>query len=213
MLQWPTNNELNGTDGEGTFTQQYAPLRDLNFTFTGDYTHKTIQSTLTSSIPSPIAFTGTTVLPNGNISLPNGTIVSPTGQVVGQVAPTVTATPASFVNPYDQYTGTANVQKIFSHGILTLGAALARTNYVNAGTPNFTNKTFREDGAFWLGSVFYLYSNGSFNINTPEEARRNLQLNGIPSYRRDRYATIWAVSCFGLFWTAGIGHIWLLRGR
>ena len=212
--EWPTNNELNGTDAEGTFTQRYAPLRDLNFTLAGDYTHQTVQSSLTSSIPSSIAFTGTTVLPNGNISLPNGTIVSPSGQVVGQVAPTVTATPASFVNPYDQYTGTASVQKIFSHGILTLGAALARTNYVNAGTPNFTNKTFREDGSFWLGSIFYFYSDGSFNINTPGAGLRpKLQLNGIQTYWRNRYAPIWAVSCFGLFWTAGIELVWVLRGR
>ena len=31
---------------------------------------------------------------------------------------------------------------------------------------DYTNKTFTEDGSFWLGPLFYLYSDGTFNINT-----------------------------------------------
>src|SRR5207247_4794887 len=111
-----------------------------------EYTHQTLSSGLTNAIPSPIGFTGITVLPNGNIVLPNGNIIDPTtGQVVGHVSPGFGVTPFSLVNAYDQYTASARAQKIFSEGIVTVGASLARTNYVNAGTADFTNKTFTED--------------------------------------------------------------------
>jgi hypothetical protein len=60
-LDYPTANEINATNGEATFTQKYAPLRDLSFTFTGDYLHQTIANFLNSSIPSPIITPGTTV--------------------------------------------------------------------------------------------------------------------------------------------------------
>jgi hypothetical protein len=103
-------------------------------------------------------------LPNGNIVLPNGTIVGPNGQVVGQTGPSVTASPISSVNPFDQYTGTAKVQKIFGDGIVDLAASVQRVNYVDAGSSDFTSKTFSGDGAFWLGPIFYAYSNGAFNI-------------------------------------------------
>ncbi len=170
-LEYPTNNLFNSTNGEGTFTQQYAPLRDLNFTFSADYQHQTLQGAFTNSIPNSVQFTGFTVLPNGNIVSPTGTIFNPEGQVVGQVGPTVSATPFQVINPYDQYTATGKVQKLFSDGIVTLGASLARTNYVNGvvgGVPNdnFTNRTYTEDAAFWLGSVFYFYSDGVFNTRT-----------------------------------------------
>jgi hypothetical protein len=162
--EWSTDSQLNGTNPQATFTQQYAPLRDLNFTFMGDYTHQTIQAGLTNALPTPTAFTGFTVLPNGNIVLPNGTIVGPNGQVVGQTGPSVTASPISSVNPFDQYTGTAKVQKIFGDGIVDLAASVQRVNYVDAGSSDFTSKTFSGDGAFWLGPIFYAYSNGAFNI-------------------------------------------------
>ena len=168
-VEYPTNNPLNGTNGEATFTQQYAPLRDLNFTLVGDYTHQTLSSGLTNAIPSAIAFTGITILPNGNIVLPNGNIINPTtGQVVGQIGTGFGVTPFSLVNAYDQYTATARAQKIFSEGIVTVGTSLARTNYVNAGTADFTTKTFTEDAAFWLGSVFYFYTDGAFSIRDTE---------------------------------------------
>lgn len=174
QLQYPPDNQtpqeskISAPSGEGTWTQQYAPLRDLNFTFVGDYVHQTLQAGLTSAIPTSVGFTGTTVLPNGNIVLPNGTIVSPTGQVVGQVGPSVSAAPTSFVNPYDTFTATAKAQKIFSDGIATVGASVARTDYESAGTADYTNKTFTEDASFWLGSVFYAYSDGSYNIHATD---------------------------------------------
>ena len=172
-LEYPTNSVLNATNGEGTFTQQYAPLRDLNFTFVADYVHQTLQGALTNSIPNSTPFTGFTVLPNGNIVLPNGSIVNPNGQVVGQSGPTVSATPFQLINPYDQYTASGRVQKLFNDGIVTLGASLARTIYVNsemggAANNNFTNKTYTEDTSFWLGSVFYFYSDGSFSARTTD---------------------------------------------
>ena len=50
-LDYPTANEVNTNNGEATITQQYAPLRDLNFTFLGDYTHLTRPAR--SPAPSP----------------------------------------------------------------------------------------------------------------------------------------------------------------
>src|SRR5208282_6666310 len=47
-LQYPTENSVNTDSGEATFTQRYAPLRDLTFTFVGDYMHQTISTSLTS---------------------------------------------------------------------------------------------------------------------------------------------------------------------
>jgi hypothetical protein len=163
---YPTQNAVDATDKQATFTQKYAPLPDLSFTFLGDYTHQTIASGLTSGIPSPIISTETTVLPNGNTVLPNGTIVSPSGQIVGQAGAAPNGSPLSAVDPYDQFTGTARVEKIFSDGILDLGASVQRKEYDEQTSEplDFTGKTLTEGGAFWLGSVFYVYSDGSFTM-------------------------------------------------
>jgi hypothetical protein len=208
-LEYPTNNELNGTNGQATFTQQYAPLRDLNFALVGDYTHQTLQSALTNAIPNPIGFTGITVLPNGNIVLPNGNIIDPTtGQVIGHVNSGFGVTPLSLVSPFDQYTATARAQKIFSYGIVTLGASVARTNYVNAGTANFTNKTFNEDAAFWLGSVFYIYSDGAFNTRDTDPGGTS-QTGPTPALTSTAYRIIGGIGTrqIGLFRaSAYFGH-------
>ena len=127
LLQNPTDNQVNQTNGEATWTQTYAPLRDLNFTASGDYIHQTLAAGLTAAIPAPTAFTGTTVLPNGNTQLPNGTIVSPTGTVVGQAAATPTVGQFSIVSPYDLYTATANVLKYFGDGFVSVGAAVSKS--------------------------------------------------------------------------------------
>ncbi len=167
-IDYPTATEINTINGEATFTQNYAPLRDLNFTFLGDYTHHTIANGLNNSIASPITSPGYTVLANGNTVLPNGTIVSPSGQIVGQQASNpLVVNGLSVVNPNDRYTATASVQKIFSDGILTLGASLSRLDYElqSSNAMDLTSKTFTEDAAFWLGPVFYAYSDGSFTMN------------------------------------------------
>jgi hypothetical protein len=174
QLQYPPDNanppesNIPALSGEATWTQQYAPLRDLNFTFAADYNHQTLQPGLTNAIPGPVGFSGAILLPNGNIELPNGTIISPTGQVVGQAAPSVSVGTVAFVNPFDTYTASGKVQKIFGYGIVDLSASIARTDYENQGTADYTNKTFGGDGSFWLGSVLYAYSNGSYNIRTTD---------------------------------------------
>ena len=161
---FPTDNEINTFDGQATATQRYSPLPDLTFTALGDYTHKTISSSLTNSIPSAIVTPPptATVLPDGNTELPNGTIVSPTGQIVGSASPALMTNGTSLINPYDQFTGTVSANKIFNHGILTLSSSAARTSYTTPGSLDFTTSSFSENGAVWLGPVFYAYSNGSF---------------------------------------------------
>jgi Putative beta-barrel porin 2 len=201
--QVPQQSKISAPSGEATWTQQYAPLRDLNFTFVGDYSHQTLQAGLTNAIPNPVAFTGTTVLPNGNIVLPNGNIINPnTGQVVGQVGPSVSAGPTSSVNPYDVYTATARAQKIFSDGIATVGASVARTNYEHVGTADYTNKSFTEDTAWWLGPIFYAYSDGNYNIRVTDP-------NFLPSDNSTAYRIIGGIGTrqYGLFRaSAYFGH-------
>src|SRR5579872_7174572 len=53
-IDYPTQNQINTNDEEATFTQRYAPLRDLSFTFLSDYTHRTIAAGLIGSIPTAI---------------------------------------------------------------------------------------------------------------------------------------------------------------
>jgi hypothetical protein len=72
----------------------------------------------------------------------------------------------SLINPYDQFTGTAKIDKIFNHGILTLGTSVVHSDYEIQGSEDYTAKTFRENGAFWLGPVFYAYSDGSFTMRS-----------------------------------------------
>jgi len=166
-VQYLNDREATADDGEATFTQRYAPLRDLSFTFIGDYTHRTLAFGLINAIPSPTVTTATTTLPSGNLVLPNGTIVSPSGQVVGQNVPVPTTSPQALVNPYDQFTGTAKVQKYFGDGVWTLGASVQRTDYEEQASAldNFTAATFTEDGSFWIGPLFYLYSSGAFSLH------------------------------------------------
>jgi hypothetical protein len=198
---YPTDNAINTFDREATATQTYSPLPDLTFTAQGDYTHKTIQSSLTNSIPNSIVTptVGPTVLPNGNTQLPNGTIVSPTGQVVSQANPGLTVNGTSVINPYDQFTGTTSVSKIFNRGILTLSTSMARTDYQNPGTPGFTQKSFTENGAVWLGPLIYGYSNGSFAMTS----------NTSPNPNSTAYRVVGGIGTrqFGLFrGSAYFGH-------
>ena len=171
---YPTDSSINTFDRELTFTQRYSPLPDLTFTAVGDYTHKTISSALTNSIPTqvntPVA--APTLLPNGNIELPNGNIVAPNGQIVGQVNPALAYNGTTVVNPYDQYTATATVSKIFNGASLTLSSSVASTDYqLIQGTgstsfTSFTTESFSEGGSIALGPLFYAYSNGSFSMRT-----------------------------------------------
>lgn len=174
-LQYLTDSAATTDDGEATITQRYAPLRDLAFTFLGDYTHRTIASGLTNAIPAPVVTTASTVLPNGNTVLPNGVIISPSGQVVGQSISAPTTSALSVVNPSNQFTGTARVEKLFDGGIWTLGASLLRTDYEQqqSGQQDFTAATFTEDGSFWLGPLCYFFSDGSFTFHDADAANSN----------------------------------------
>lgn len=166
-VQYLSNEAATTDDGEATLTQRYAPLRDLNFTFLGDYTHHTFALNLINAIPSPTVTTATVSLPSGNLVLPNGVIVSPSGQIVGQNVPAPTTSASSIVNPYDSFTGTAKVQKYLGDGVWTLGASIQRTDYEQQASAleDFTASTFSEDGTFWVGPMFYLYSNGAFSLH------------------------------------------------
>ncbi len=200
-VEYPTNNEAITNDGEATITQQYAPLRDLTFTFLGDYSHHTLASALTSAIPSPVASTAASILPNGNTVLPNGTIVTPSGQIVGQIAPSTNIAGLSVVNPYDAYTATGQVQKLFGDGIVVLSASLLRQDYEEQAsqTGDFTAKTLREDASFWVGPLFYVYSDGAFTMNN----------NTSPIPNTDVYRVVGGLGTrqFGLFRASGyFGH-------
>lgn len=176
--RYPTDNPINTFDRQATFTQTYSPLPDLTFTVLGDYSHATVTGNLTNSIPSQIASPVTTLtrLPNGNFQLPNGEIVSPSGQVIGNISGGSAANGTSVVNPYDQYTTTASVSKIFNDAILTLSSSLAQTNYQSEQNPgtssafsSFTSKTFTEAGSVALGPLFYAFSNGVFSSRANSE--------------------------------------------
>jgi hypothetical protein len=189
---YPTDNAINTFDRQANATQTYSPLPDLTFNATGDYTHKTISSGLTNSIPTPIATPAATptVLPNGNTQLPNGTVVSPAGQIVGQ-ANSAGVAGTSSVNPNNQFTGTLSANKIFNNGILAISSSTARTDYENPGTPGFTIKSFAENGSFGLGPLLYLYSNGSLAMTS----------NASPNPNSSAYRVVGGVGTrqFGLF--------------
>ena len=167
--QYPTESFINAFNQQATITQQYTPLPDLTFTAAGNYNHTTVTNSFISAIPSAIStpVATPTRLPDGNIELPNGEIVSPTGQVVGSVNGPSGATGTAIVNPYNQYTGTLSVSKIFNRAILDLSGAWAQTDYQSVQSPGtssaftgYATQTFHGDGSVWLGPTLYAYSNG-----------------------------------------------------
>jgi Putative beta-barrel porin 2 len=159
---YPTDNDVNTLDGRAGFVQRYEAMRDLVFTVNGNYTHTTWTTSLQNSIQAPTAAPTTTVLPNGNTQLPNGTTISPTGQVVGQAGAVFGSGLPLLINPSNQYTGTFTVDKTFNRGILTLSGSVNRTDYDNQTLqPDTNSRTLSEHAAFWLGPMFYAYSNAS----------------------------------------------------
>jgi putative beta-barrel porin BBP2 len=168
---YPTDNDIDTFDRRLSFTQKYEALRDLIFSVNGDYIHRTWAAGLQSSIPTPVTVSTTTVLPNGNTVLPNGTILSPAGQVVGQTNPTIGSSVALVVDPFDRFTGTFSVEKIFNRGVLNLSSSVSRTDYEdpnNSTSQDTRSRTFTENAAFWLGPLFYTYSNGSIATVTSD---------------------------------------------
>jgi Putative beta-barrel porin 2 len=159
---YPNDNDVNTLDGRAGFVQRYEAMRDLIFSFNGNYAHQTWASGLQNSIQTPSAAPTTALLSNGNTVLPNGTILSPSGQPIGQVSALSGSTIPLVVNPSNQYTGTFSVDKIFNRGILSLSGSVNRTDFENQNQqPSSNSRTLTEHLAFWLGPLFYVYSNGS----------------------------------------------------
>jgi len=157
---YPSANEVNTLDGRAGFTQRYEAMRDLIFTVNGNYTHQTWSTGLQNSIQTAAAAPATTILSNGNTVLPNGTILSPSGQAIGQVGAPTGSNLSLSVNPYDQYTSTFTVDKIFNRGEVSLAGSLNRTNYETDNFLSTRSRTFTENAGFWLGPLLYAYSNG-----------------------------------------------------
>ena len=105
---YPSAGDNDTFDRQGGIIQTYEALRDLIFTFQGDYTHKTIASLFQNSIPGPV------VGPANPPPLASGTV-----QGLGTIVK----------NPYDQYTATAKVEKIFNRAYLNFATSIAQTNY------------------------------------------------------------------------------------
>jgi hypothetical protein len=181
---FPTDNDINQLDRNAGIVQKYSPLPDLVFKAQVDYQYHNIAPGLTNSIPTPTVAPQTSTLPNGNIVLPNGTIISPTGQIVGQTTPALSVGQISIVNPYNLYTGTVSVDKILNGGVVGFSSSIAQQDYTNSSTPNLSNsptpnlmsssptpnfmtRTFGGYGAFWLGPIFYVYSNGATSTYSP----------------------------------------------
>jgi putative beta-barrel porin BBP2 len=159
---FPTDNAVNTIDGRAGFTEKYEAMRDIIFTVNGNFAHTTWSTGLQNSIQTPATAPSTTVLPNGNTVLPTGTILSPTGQPVGQVNAASGSSIPLVVNPFNQYTGTFTVDKIFNRGIMSLSASIGRTEFDDQSVqPNFTSRTFTENASSWLSPLIYAYSNGS----------------------------------------------------
>jgi Putative beta-barrel porin 2 len=205
---YPTDNEVNSLGARAGFTQRYEAMRDLIFSFNGNYAHQTLTTGLQNSIQTPTAAPTTTVLPNGNTVLPNGTILSPSGQPIGQTnAPAGSAIPL-VVNPSDAFTGTFSVDKIFNRGILSLTASVGRTDFENQSVqPNFSSRTLAEHAAFWLGPLVYAYSNGS--VSTVVNEATIGQTTSTPSVSTTSYQVIGGLGTrqFGLFRSSAyFGH-------
>jgi hypothetical protein len=106
------------------------------------------------------------VLPNGDTLLPNGTTISPTGQQTGQATAAGGSNVPLNVNPYDQYTSTLQVDKIFNRGILSLSGSANRTDYEDQPSLSTRSRTFTENAGFWLGPALFAYSSGSLGTVT-----------------------------------------------
>jgi hypothetical protein len=198
---YPTDNAVNTLDGRAGFSEKYEAMRDLIFTVNGNYAHTTWTTGLQNSIQAPSTAPTTTILPNGNTVSPNGTILSPTGQPIGQVVTPSGSTLPLVVNPSNQYTGTFTIDKVFNRGILSVSGSVNRTDFENqaATQSSFNSRTLTEHAAFWLGPLFYAYSDGS-GTTLVTDATTGLP-NSLPSTSTTTYRVIGGLGTrqFGLF--------------
>jgi putative beta-barrel porin BBP2 len=155
---YPSANGINTLDGRAGFTQRYEAMRDLIFTFNGNYAHQTLTTGLQNSLQTSVG--GSVTLPNGNILQQNGAVITPSGQVVGQASSGSTV--PLVADPSNQFTGTFTIDKLFNRAALSLSGSINRTEYENQSvTPNATTRTFTENASAWLGPLIYGYSSGS----------------------------------------------------
>src|SRR5262249_21634359 len=133
IRQYPELSASNTFDRQAGIIQKYEMFRDLTFTVNGDYIHETNAAALRGAIPGPITTPGTPAPGTGSGS---------------DQGPTV-------INPFDQFTGTASVEKIFNRGIIKLSTSFSRTEYERDSSSDFSVKSFRGIGAFWLGPLLY----------------------------------------------------------
>jgi hypothetical protein len=166
-IDYPTRNDLNVLDYNTGLAQKYLPLPDLLFRMQGDYAHHTY-ATLNNAIPGTIGAPGTITLPNGDIILPNGTIINSAGLTIGHTSPPVSATnPTTLVNPSNQVSAVASIEKILNRGYIGVSGTLSRTEYQNTTlSPDFTAKLLSGRASFWLGPLVYAYSDAAFSSQT-----------------------------------------------
>ncbi len=172
---YPSDNNLNLFDAQAGFTQKYSPLPDLTFRLQGNYSHQTNASQFIGAIPGELSAPATsTVLPNGNTVLPNGNIITPGGQLAGHIAPSVNVQSAQVqLNPSNQYTATASVDKILNRAFVGLSGSLSRTEYQNqAQNSDYTVKSVSGRAATWIGPLFYAFANGSYAAYAVQNAYR-----------------------------------------
>ena len=145
------------------FVQKYSPLPDLTFRLQGDFTHQTLASQFVNAIPAGLWSPGTsTVLPDGTTILPDGRIIDPSGKVVGHAAPGVDVLwTDTLINPSNQYTAQASVEKILNRGFFGLTGSISRREYEKSTATDYTVATMSGQASTWLGPVFYAYTHGS----------------------------------------------------
>jgi hypothetical protein len=182
---YPSANAIDTLDGRAGFTQRYEAMRDLIFTFNGNYAHTTLTTGLQNSIQTPVG--GSVTLPNGNTLQQNGTVTTPSGQVIVQGSSGSTV-PLQ-VNPSNQFTGTFTIDKIFNRAALSLSGTVNRTEYENQSiTPNFSSRTFSENASAWLGPLIYAYSSGT--VTTTVDDAINGANGALPSISTTSYRVI-----------------------
>jgi opacity protein-like surface antigen len=143
---YPAVPESNTFDRQAGFIERYQALRDLTLSVGVDYTHRTNASAVQGAIPNPIT--------NPSTPLP-----SPSGGVAIN-GPTV-------VNPYDQFTALASIEKLFNRGVLKLEGSMSQTFYESQVlAPDFSVKTVAGRGGVWLGPLLYTYFDGTDALTT-----------------------------------------------
>ena len=191
---YPTNSDVNTIDGRAGFTQKYEAMRDLIFSFNGNYVHQTWSTGLQNSIQTPSAAPTTTALPNGETVLPNGTIISSSGQTVGQANNFSGSTVPLQINPSNQYTGTFTIDKILNRAALSISGSLNRTDYENqSAQPSFNSRTLTENASVWLGPLIYAYSTGSISTVVTDATSSVATASTTPSFMPSTSTTSYRV--------------------